>query len=261
MKTKQIIKVIEKYFPLENQEGWDNSGLQILFDEFQTVKKIFFCVNPSLKNIDDAIEQKANFVFTHHPFIFNGIKQISNENIQGQIIKKLLKNKITLYSAHTSADVADKFGVSSTMLKALGVKNFKTIDLETGIGKYGLLEKSETLGTIIKKLKNIIPASTETILTTDNLEKKIKTIAYCGGAGDSIMNLIPKTKADVYITADLRFHPVQTFKNNNPNITLINLNHSASEFLWLKEFAPILEKITKVKVIVSYNIDNVWINY
>ena len=54
MKTREIIKIIEKKFPRENAEDWDNIGL-LIGDYDKEVQKNQFSIDVTLDVIDTAI--------------------------------------------------------------------------------------------------------------------------------------------------------------------------------------------------------------
>jgi dinuclear metal center YbgI/SA1388 family protein len=266
MNAKNIIKIIESYFPLSYKEEWDNVGLLVGTDNIK-INKILFCVNVSDKNIDFAIKNECNFIFSHHPLIFNDQKNITNTTDNGKKIIKLIKNNINVYSAHTNADIA-KNGVCDYFMQKLGIQNSVPIapffaDKSIGTGRYGNLKNSIKLIDLTTKINELIPKTVQGILASDTNNKIVKTIAFCGGAGDSLLNFITNLNKngyaiDAYITGDLRFHPAYQFKLDNPQTALINLNHSASEYLWLENFSKILQAKTNTKILITKNVDDVW---
>ncbi|MDX1701698.1 MAG: Nif3-like dinuclear metal center hexameric protein, partial [Melioribacteraceae bacterium] len=81
------------------------------------------CLELTEHALQQALHHRANFIFTHHPFIFKPIKRINIENdSKGKILELLIKNNITLYSAHTNLDFA-KGGVSFELARILGIDN------------------------------------------------------------------------------------------------------------------------------------------
>ncbi|MFC2535620.1 MAG: Nif3-like dinuclear metal center hexameric protein, partial [Rothia dentocariosa] len=76
--------------------------------------------------------------------------------------------------------------------------------------------------------------------------KLIRRVALCGGAGDSLFDAVRASKADVYITADLRHHPASEFREQElvrgTDTALIDCSHAASESLWLNRAAERLQE-------------------
>jgi len=64
----------------------------------------------------------------------------------------------------------------------------------------------------------------------------IRTVAVCGGAGDSMIDAARSAGADAYVTADLRHHPVsEAMEAGGP--ALLDVGHWASEWPWLNNAA------------------------
>ena len=61
----------------------------------------------------------------------------------------------------------------------------------------------------------------------------IRTVALCGGAGDSLLDQVD---ADVYVTSDLRHHVAQEHLMSG-RAALIDVPHATAESLWLKPLA------------------------
>ena len=71
--------------------------------------------------------------------------------------------------------------------------------------------------------------------TTPNKEK-VKTIALCGGSGSFLLSDAIKAKADVFVTADFKYH--QFFDAEN-KLVIADIGHYESEHLvkdWIADF-------------------------
>jgi dinuclear metal center YbgI/SA1388 family protein len=127
MIVNDLIKHIENWAPKEAALPKDNPGLQVGSSD-RGVTNIFLCLELTGNALEDAIKKKCNFIFTHHPFIFQPLKKIDVQNDKNaQLIEILIKNNITLYSAHTNLDSA-KNGVSFQLSKELGLKNIQFLE-------------------------------------------------------------------------------------------------------------------------------------
>ncbi|MCU7496764.1 MAG: Nif3-like dinuclear metal center hexameric protein [Ignavibacteria bacterium] len=127
MTAKELTKHIENWAPKEAAWQKDNPGLQAgsLGSE---VVNIFLCLELSEKALEEAVKKKCNFIFTHHPLIFQPLKKIDTQNDKtSRLLEKLLTHKITLYSAHTNLDFT-KNGVSFHLAKTLGLKNIRFLE-------------------------------------------------------------------------------------------------------------------------------------
>ncbi|KAF0148739.1 MAG: hypothetical protein FD143_2847 [Ignavibacteria bacterium] len=122
MTIGDLTKYLEDWAPPGAAWERDNVGLQV-GSKAERLKNILLCLELNEEVLKEAIHKKCNFIFTHHPFIFNPLKRLDTEkNLQAQLIEKLLKNNITVYSAHTNLDFA-KDGVSFELANSLKLKN------------------------------------------------------------------------------------------------------------------------------------------
>ena len=77
------------------------------------------------KVINESKKKSCNFIITHHPILYNPVKKLDFENDRRSgLIELLIKNNITLYSAHTNLDFT-KYGVSFQLAKKLRLSNIK----------------------------------------------------------------------------------------------------------------------------------------
>jgi hypothetical protein len=79
----------------------------------------------------------------------------------------------------------------------------------------------------------------------------VETVAVCGGAGDSLLDAAQAAGADVYVTADLRHHPVsealEAAGADGP--AFVDVTHWASEWPWLALAATSLaDKLREMEV-------------
>lgn len=123
MKAIELINRFEGWAPKEIAWQRDNTGLQV-GDLSRPVTNVLLCLEATEEVIDEAIAKNCNLIFTHHPFLFHPLKQINLIDENSRIIEKLIKNDISLYSAHTNLDFT-KDGVSFTLAKTLGLTKIK----------------------------------------------------------------------------------------------------------------------------------------
>jgi dinuclear metal center YbgI/SA1388 family protein len=118
MKCHEIFRFIEDWAPKGIAWDQDNVGLQ-LGSANNVVKNILLCLDTTEKVVDEAIKKRCNLIISHHPLLFRAIKKIDTQTDKtSKIIQKLLKNNITLYSAHTNLDFT-KDGVSFKLAERL----------------------------------------------------------------------------------------------------------------------------------------------
>ena len=123
--VKSIIKSLEEQFPLEWQEPYDNSGLQIGTLENQ-VTGILLALDCTEEIVDEAIAKKLNLIIVHHPIFFKGIKRITPTHSIGRIVQRCIKNEITVYAIHTNLD-NHILGVNGKIAEKIGLHQCKIL--------------------------------------------------------------------------------------------------------------------------------------
>lgn len=122
MTAEDLIKYVENWAPPGAAWERDNVGLQV-GDSKAKIKNILLALDLNKKVVDQAIKKNCNFIFTHHPFLFNPIKKIDFSNDpKAELIKIAAQKDITIFSAHTNLDFT-KDGVSFELAKKLRLRN------------------------------------------------------------------------------------------------------------------------------------------
>ena len=67
----------------------------------------------------------------------------------------------------------------------------------------------------------------------------VRRVAVCSGAGDSMLGAARAAGADVFVTGDLRHHPVDEHLRLGPP-AVIDVPHWAAEFPWCAQAAGLL---------------------
>lgn len=118
MIVKELIKYLEDWAPPGAAWEKDNVGLLVGSGD-EKIENIFLSLELTGEVLEQALKKNCNFIFTHHPLIFNPVKNLDvNKNPNSKLIYKLIKNDINLFSAHTNLDFT-KDGVSFTLAKKL----------------------------------------------------------------------------------------------------------------------------------------------
>lgn len=124
-KLLEILSLFEKIAPSSLSESWDNSGLQIGNSKSE-INKVLLCLDVTSEIVDEAINIGANLIISHHPFIFNKLTSISDLDIKGSLILKLIHHDISVISEHTNLDLASK-GLNKYLAKRLGLNQIKNL--------------------------------------------------------------------------------------------------------------------------------------
>lgn len=121
----------------------------------------------------------------------------------------------------------------------------------TGLGRIGSLPGPTLFGELVRRLTAALPATAAGVRAAGDPAATVRTVAVCGGAGDSLLDTAAAAGADAYVTADLRHHRASTARqprtdrrgNDDPQPLLVDLTHWASEWPWLPDAATRLRGI------------------
>ena len=78
----------------------------------------------------------------------------------------------------------------------------------TGLGRIGTLASPTTLREFSERVRRALPDTAWGVRTAGDPDTVVRTVALCGGAGDSFLDAVRALGVDVYLTSDLRHHPV-----------------------------------------------------
>ena len=246
MKCSQIIDVIEKTYPKEEAESWDNVGLLAgRYDK--EVKQIYVGVDLSEAAIDHAIEMGIDMIVTHHPLIYSPIKSVTDGDFIGKRIVKLLQNDISYYAMHTNYDILRMADVAA---HRLGIENTEVLEVtneagEKGVGKIGTLGislKSKECAVLVRNLFEL-----RNVRIFGDREKKVNKIAILPGSGEKYIKAALEKGADILITGDIGHHA--GIDAAAQGMCIIDAGHYGIEHIFIEDVSAFLEKeLEEVKV-------------
>lgn len=234
---EDIKNYMESWAKNDYQLSWDNSGSQVEFKDF--TKSVVLAMDVTDKVIDKAIETESKLIISHHPMFFSGNKNIIEGSYLGDNIIKLIKNNISVFSYHTSMDVADD-GVNDTLFEKLNLKgkSVLTYEEEKAMGVVGEFESAYSLEELDKFLKEKLQVKKIKYYGRNN--RKIKKVAILGGSGADFIDIAKSNGVDAYITSDIKYHDGQ--RAYEEDLILIDLGHFYSERIILPKIKKRLEK-------------------
>ncbi|KAF0961396.1 Nif3-like dinuclear metal center hexameric protein [Rhodococcus sp. T7] len=109
-----------------------------------------------------------------------------------------------------------------------------------GLGRVGELPGPLSLRDFTDWVADALPATTWGVRAAGDPEATIRTVAVCGGSGDSFLDDVARLGVDAYVTADLRHHPAdEHLRAGGP--ALIDVAHWASEQPWCEQAKGVLD--------------------
>jgi dinuclear metal center YbgI/SA1388 family protein len=113
------------------------------------------------------------------------------------------------------------------------VQMAQTSDLSTatGLGRIGELPEPMTLAQFTQQVANALPETAWGVRAAGDPDQVVRTVAVSSGSGDSFLEDVSRLGVDVYVTSDLRHHPVdEHLRAGGPAV--IDTAHWASEYPW-----------------------------
>jgi dinuclear metal center YbgI/SA1388 family protein len=131
-----------------------------------------------------------------------------------------------------------------------------------GTGRIGELPAESTLAQFTAHAAAVLPATAWGVRAAGDPQSAVRTVAVCGGSGGSLVEPARRAGADVFLTADLKHHPVveAVTERGGTGMALVDAAHWATEAPWLDAVAADLRSRfgTTVDVRVSRQVTDPW---
>lgn len=242
-----VTSFLDDIYPRHWAQDWDRVGLVAGRGQWP-VRKALCVVDCVPETLREAIEIGADLIVAHHPLLLRGVSHLDPAtSYKGDIVHSLIENQIGLYVAHTNADVANP-GVSDALADRIGLQQLSALaplpEAEhlgsgRGIGRVGNVPEAMTMREFVTVIAQVLPQTAWGVRATGQPDQIIRTVAVSGGAGDSYLSAAQAVQADVFVTSDLRHHPVSEFlagagiaESDHSIPALIDVAHYASERPW-----------------------------
>jgi dinuclear metal center YbgI/SA1388 family protein len=281
-----VVRTLDGLYPPATAEDWDAVGL-VAGDPGAPVRKVLLAVDPVEDVADEALAWGADLLVTHHPLFLRPVHSVAATTFKGSLVHRLIRGGCGLYVAHTNADAAER-GVADALADALDLLHRVPLvphaaadrsvggpprAVTTGTGRVGRLAAPTTLRELAGRVAAVLPATAQGVRVAGDLDATVESVAVVGGSGDSLFDAVRASAADVYVTSDLRHHPVselrerartQAAATGGPATPyLVDVPHFASEWPWLRYAAEDLvralaERGEHVRTRVSTTVTDPW---
>jgi dinuclear metal center YbgI/SA1388 family protein len=257
MLIQDIIAHLETIAPPAYQESYDNAGL-IVGNKTTAVTGILTCLDSTEAIIEEAIRYHCNLIVAHHPIVFRGLKTLTGSNYIERVLIKAIQHNIAIYAIHTNLDNVYHSGVNAKIAERLSLKNTQILDTKkinntviidnqtytleakskiVGAGMVGNLEKPLSEAQFMAFLKSSMKVNT--VRHTQFLGKNVQKVAVCGGAGGFLLQKAIAQGADVFVTADYKYHE---FFDADGKILICDIGHYESEQFTIELLVEIISE-------------------
>lgn len=223
MKVKDFYIFMDEYAPFDKCGDFDNCGLNV-GDMNAEVSAVCLCLDITNKVIDEAVKRGANLIISHHPVIFDPLKELH----PGEPVYKLIENRISAICAHTNADMTIN-GVTDLMVELMGFEK-SDIVLEPvfpdgrGYGKVCVLPIPTTARALAESCKEAFGCTAVRFI---DVEKPLSRMGLCSGAGASNLKRAIALGCDALITGDVK-HDIW-IDAQNAGFCMIDAGHFHTE--------------------------------
>ena len=254
----EIRRVIHEAYPPQLAESWDAVGL-VCGDPADEVSTVAFALDCTQEVADKAVELGAQMLVVHHPLLLRGVTSVAADTPKGKVIHTLIRGGVALLAAHTNADKA-RPGVNDKLAELVGitagrpivpVEPYENLDEALGLGRVGELEQPVTLREFTQRVADALPETEWGVRAAGDPERMVKRVAVSSGSGDSFLDQAAALGVDVYVTSDLRHHPVDEHLRaahlaEPEGPAVVDTAHWASEFPWTAQARDIVEGALRV---------------
>ncbi|WP_335981159.1 Nif3-like dinuclear metal center hexameric protein [Streptomyces sp. CA2R106] len=246
-----VLAALDALWPPELAESWDAVGL-VCGDPSATVGRVLFAVDPVQEVVDEAVRLGADLLVTHHPLYLRGtttVAPVGPAGFKGRVVHDLIRGGVALLVAHTNADRADP-GVSDALAAAVDLRVTGPLVPDPadpagrrGLGRLCALDVPMRLADFAARAARGLPDTATGLRVAGDPDTLVRTVAVCGGSGDSLFAEVRAAGVDAFLTADLRHHPASEARQAGPP-ALVDAAHWATEWPWCEQAAGQLDEIS-----------------
>jgi dinuclear metal center YbgI/SA1388 family protein len=225
---RQWIDLVASCYAPETAASWDAVGLHVgAPDDPVGAAMVSLDVTPAV--IDEAVERGANLVIAHHPLLFRPLRRLTPETASGAIALRAARHHVAVLAVHTNFDAAVP-GTTEPIVVALGLTDVTPLepladDPGLGLGRMGTLAEATPVRELADRLAKALPAPH--LRVAGALDRPVRRVAACGGAGDGLLDSARRAGAELYVTGDLRHHVV--LDALTLGLSVIDAGHFATE--------------------------------
>jgi len=254
--VSDVYEYLKAIAPEEMAIKNDNVGFLIGTSE-TSVSKILISLDVTNDVVTEALDIGAQLIVAHHP-ILHSISSVTDTDVIGKKIVRLLSGGISAICMHTNLDAA-RDGVNDTLAVAAGIAdncryaapltdNIRLPDGEVvSLGRVGYLEKEMTMHEYMGKLKTTFKTNG---IRFYNAGHNVNKVAVSAGSGGIEWENVLKSGCDTFVTGEVKYHLFLEAKELG--INLIEGDHFCTENLVTDVLARKLGVVfSDIEVIIS----------
>lgn len=246
MKCRELLERLEVLAPGEYACEWDNPGF-LAGRADKEIRKVMVALDATDEAVEQAIEEKADLLLTHHPLIFKALKRVNDQDFVSRRILRMIQADLCYVAMHTNFDsapgcmadlAAERLGLlPEGPLEITGEKD----GMAFGIGKVGRLEKAMTVKALAELVKERFGLPFVTVYGMEQIKGPVSRAAVSPGAGGSMIAHGLARRAEVLITGDIGHH--SGIDAAAQGMAVIDAGHYGLEHIFMPFMKEYLEKL------------------
>lgn len=243
MKINDVCQAMSAFAPLKLAEDWDNVGL-LLGDRTSAARRVMTCLTITPDVVAEAEREKVDLIVSHHPFPFQAVKKVTTDSISGELMWRLIRAGVAIYSAHTAFDSAEG-GINEQWAQGLSLAEVQPMiptddDLKLGSGRVGILAQDNLSAADLLEIAAKFSGSTRPRMVGD-ASRPVRKVGIACGSGGSFVGAARRAGCDMLITGEATFHACLEAENSGMAMGLVG--HYASERFAMEELAQRLQRL------------------
>ena len=200
MTVREFYRALCAIVPRELGCDWDVDGLNVCPDPDREVKRVLVALDATNEVVDKAVADGYDLIFTHHPMLFGGLKNVLADDYDGAKVIKLCRAGVSAVSFHTRIDAAQG-GVNDILAELVGIEDVEAVGDER-IMRVGMLAQPTRAAAFAARVKDALGAPA--VLCAD-AGREVRRVAVVGGSGKSEVALAIASGADTFLTGELKY--------------------------------------------------------
>jgi len=226
---QEVVDYLHSVAPNHLQEAYDNAGL-IVGQGSKVCSGVITCLDSTEAVVQEAIDNGCNLIVAHHPIVFKGLKRFNGTTYVERVVMKAIANGISIFAIHTNLDNVLQNGVNQRIASRLGLLDCKILESKNpeiddiGSGVIGHLASPMEESAFLAHLKDQM--SVNVVKYTALSGNPVRRVAVCGGSGGFLLEKAVSAGAQVFITADYKYHE---YFDADGRIVIADIGHYESE--------------------------------
>ena len=245
MTVQELYDLLDRFAPFETQADFDNAGF-LVGSAAQEVSGILFALDVTDAVIDEAVSLGVQLIVTHHPLMFSPRKNLTDSDYEGRLIRRLVREDISLIAAHTNLDQASG-GINDVLAERCGLTGLAG----EGFLRIGILPEPLTARRFAEDLSRRLDTVVR-LMGPDSAP--VRRVALCSGGGSDEWAEAAAAGCDAFISGEIKHHNALALADSG--IVALECGHFATEQPGIAALAASLQNNpdtvqSKVRIYVS----------